>query len=110
MKISFREIANRITGFEVPIFGGGLSWNPPQLDIEVARQILTFLEDRRALYNPYSLETPDYVVRSIDVIRQEMTDYLKKLEPKSKLTPILKSMRAACRKFMDKSDNRSHFF
>ena len=53
MKVSFLEIANRITGFEIPIFGGGVSWNPATLDIEVSRRLLTFLVDRRALYQPY---------------------------------------------------------
>ena len=69
MKRSFREIANRITGFEIPVFGGGVSWNPPTLDIEVARRMLTYLEDRRALYRPYDCETASYVVQSIlDII------------------------------------------
>ncbi len=42
-KISFGEITNRITGFEIPVFGGGISWNPPILDIDVARRLLTYL-------------------------------------------------------------------
>lgn len=101
MKKSFREIANRITGFEIPVFGGGLSWNPPTLDIEVARRLLTFLEDRRALYNPYDLETPEYVVRSILDIREQLTSDLEQLEHSTPLAESIRAMRAACRKFLD---------
>jgi hypothetical protein len=101
MKLPFREIANRITGFEIPVFGGGLSWNPPTLDIDVARRLLTFLEDRRALYQPYQCETADYVVRSILEIRQRLTSDLEQLDRASTLAQSLAAMRAACRKFLD---------
>jgi hypothetical protein len=101
MKVSFREIANHITGFEIPVFGGGLSWNPPTLDIEVARRLLTFLEDRRALYQPYECETANYVVKSILEIRQRLTGDLEQLDRGSPLAQSLTAMRAACRKFLD---------
>jgi hypothetical protein len=101
MKRSFREIANRITGFEIPVFGGGVSWNPPTLDIEVARRLLTYLEDRRALYRPYDCETASYVVQSILDIRQRLSVDLEQLDRSSPLTQSIAGMRAACRKFLD---------
>ena len=101
MKISFREIANRITGFEIPVFGGGVSWNPPVLDIEVAKRLLTFLEDRRALYQPYECETADYVVRSILQTRERLSSDLEQLDRSSALAHSIAAMRAACRKFLD---------
>lgn len=102
MKRSFREVANRITGFEVPIFGGGVSWNPPTLDIEVARRLLTFLEDKRALYQPYEVETATYVVRSIMDIRERLTQDLEQIDRSSPLAQSLIAMRAACRDFLNK--------
>jgi len=107
MKISFREIANRITGFDIPVVGGGLSWNPPTLDIEVAKRLTTFLEDRRALYYPYEAETPDYVVRSILEIRQRLTKDLEQLDRNSPLAKSLRAMRASCRKFLNHVEART---
>jgi len=101
MKRSFREIANRVTGFEIPVFGGGVSWNPPTLDIEVARRLLTYLEDRRALYQPFDVETGSYVVRSILDIRERLTGELEQLDRSSPLAQSLLAMRAACRKFLN---------
>jgi len=101
VKLPFCEIANRITGFEIPVFGGGLSWNPSTLDIDVARRLLTFLEDRRALYQPYACETAEYVVRSILDIRQRLTSDLEQLDRTSTLAHSLAAMRAACWKFLD---------
>lgn len=101
MKLSFREIANHITGFEIPVLGGGKSWNPPTLNIDVPRRLLTFLEDRRALYRPYECETANYVVKSILEIRQRLTSDLEQLDRGSPLAQSLTAMRAACRKFLD---------
>lgn len=104
-KIRFREIANRITGFEIPIFGGGLSWNPPPSDVAIAKGLLTFLEDRRALYEPYSCETARYVVSSILEIRKRFTTDLEQIDRDSPLAQALIAMRAACRKFLHEVDN-----
>lgn len=104
-KIRFGEIANRITGFEIPIFGGGLSWNPSASDIAVARGLLTYLEDRRALYEPYSCETASYVVSSILEIRKRLTSDLEQINRESSLAQALIAMRAACRKFLQDVDN-----
>ena len=67
MKIPFQEIANRVTGFSTPIFG--LQWTAPTLDVEVARRLLTYLEDRRVLYMPDDREGPSYAVQSVLAIR-----------------------------------------
>ncbi len=101
-KIAFREIANRITGFEIPVFGGGLSWNPPTSEIEVATRLLTYLEDRRALYQPYDMETAaHHVVQSILEIRKRLTADLEQVERSSPLAQSIAAMRTACREFLD---------
>lgn len=103
MKIKFKKIVHSLTGFSTPVFGA--SWNPPESDREIVRKLINFLEDRRALYNPYNIETPDWVAQSILEIRKELTDTLNKLDEKSDAVPHLKAMRADCRKYMNEVEH-----
>jgi hypothetical protein len=98
-KIAFKEIAKRITGFSLPIFG--IQWNPPESEREIVRETFIFLEDRRALYNDYAHEIDHEVAESILSIRNELTVALKRLPETSKAVPYFKSMRAACREYLD---------
>ena len=102
MKISFKKIAKSITGFSTPFFG--VSWSPPESDREVVRSLITFFEDRRALYNPFNVETPELVIRSVLEIRKELTNTLQKLGDNQDICPHLRAMRAACRKFLDQAE------
>jgi hypothetical protein len=51
MRVKFKQIINRLTGITMPVFG--INWNPPTAHVTVARNVITFLEDRRVLYNPF---------------------------------------------------------
>lgn len=102
MKISFKKIAKSLTGVSTPFFG--ISWTPPESDREVVRSLITFFEDRRALYNPFNVETPQLVVRSVLEIRKELTNTLQKLGDNPDISPHLRAMRAACRKFLDETE------
>ena len=110
MKINFKKIAKSLTGFSTPVFG--ISWSPPESDREIVRKLITFFEDRRALYNPYNRETPMWVIESVLEIRKKLTDTLETLDENSDISPHLRAMRAACRKFMDETEkqkgNRYH--
>ena len=97
--MKFDEIVSRITGFSVPIFG--LSWNPSESQRTIARNVITYLEDRRVLYNPYSFEDPKDCVNSVIEIRKFLTEKISNLGNDSELGNNLRSMRAACRKFLD---------
>lgn len=97
--MKFTEIVNRLTGVSLPIFG--ISWQPPEPQVTVARRVVTFLEDRRVLYSPYEMEIPDHCVFSILEIREFLTAELAKLESSNELTASLRAMRTACRKFLD---------
>lgn len=94
-----REILNRLNGISTPI--GGVSWNPPSLEIESARRVIAFLEDRRVLYNQSEVEMPDHCVQSVIEIRRHLTGELGRLDAMGELAPHLRVMRAACRKFLD---------
>jgi hypothetical protein len=98
-RMNWKEALARITGFNVPVFG--VSWNPPQPEIAVARRALAFLEDRRVLYNPYHLEVADHCVESVVDIRRFLTDLIGQLPPSSTLAEHLRAIRAACRTFLD---------
>lgn len=104
MKTSFKKIAKSVTGFSTPFFG--VSWHPPASDREVVRGLLTFFEDRRALYNPYNIETPTWVTKSVLEIRKELTDTLQKLGDNKDISPHLRAMRAACRRFLDETQKQ----
>lgn len=104
--MTYKEIANKITGFSCPIFG--VSWTPPKLEIETATKIVTFLEDRRVLYNPYELEMPSHCQQSVIKIREFLTDQLNNTDKDSELGRIIRGMRSACRKFLD-STQKSPF-
>lgn len=95
--MKFKEIANRLTGISSPIFG--VSWNP--VEVTKARRIISFLEDRRVLYNPYEMEMPQHCVQSVLEIRRFLTTEIGDLAFESHLAESLRAMRAACRKFLE---------
>lgn len=99
MKSKFERLARRITGLSCPFFG--VSWNPSQSESDAAKRVLSFLEDRRVLYNPSELEVPQHAAQSIVEIRQFLTEQIAVLPPDSELAANLRAMRAACRKCMD---------
>ena len=111
MKIDFKKIARSLTGISTPVFG--VSWNPPVTDREIVRNLVTFLEDRRALYNPYNIETPLFVNQSLLEIRKELTETLRKIGDNPDISPHLRAMRAACRKYLnevgDQTSPRFHY-
>ena len=97
--MKFSEIATRLNGLSTPIFG--LSWQPPRSDVAAAREVITFLEDKRVLYAPYEVEIPEHVIDSILDIRRFMTQCLGPGGLADELVASLRTIRAACRKFME---------
>ena len=106
MKMNFKEVSKRITGISVPFFG--VSWNPPESERKIAKRIISFLEDRRVLYSPYDMEMPMHCVESVIEIRRYLTDEIGSLANGSELEPNLRALRAACRKFLDKTQDNKH--
>ena len=98
-RLKARNRARRFTGVSTPF--GGLAWNPPEDDRKTARGFVTFLEDRRVLYNPHYLEIEDQVVQSTLSIREKATEALGQLTEHSPAIVAIKGMRAACRRFLD---------
>jgi len=97
--LSFKQIAARLTGFSTPIFG--VSWTPPQADRDVAAKIITFLEDRRALYEPPERDISEHLITSILRTREFLTDVLGSGGIAAELSEPVREMRKACREFLD---------
>jgi hypothetical protein len=106
MKTTFKNIVKSLTGISTPVFG--VSWNPPETDRDIVRQLIIFLEDHRALYNPYDMETPHWVIDSVLEIRKKLTETLARTDSGSDIASHLRAMRAACRKFMDETEHERH--
>jgi hypothetical protein len=102
--ITFKEIASRITGISIPVFG--VSWNPPEPERQIVREAFIFLEDRRALYNDFAHELDHEVSESVLAIRAELTTALKRLPETSEAAPCVRAMRAACREYLDNARPR----
>ncbi len=103
IRIKFSEIEHRITGFSTPVFG--VSWNPPIAEVDVARGLITYLEDRRVLYVPYDQEEILFVQQSILEIRRRLTSDLEQLDRSSALAGLVSNMRTTCRNFLSKTDH-----
>ena len=98
-RLTFLEVAQRITGISTPVFG--VSWNPPEDRRNIVRRLVAFLEDRRALYADLHSEYGPWVEKSVLEMRTELTNTLKFSPDDEELTGPLRAMRAACRKFLD---------
>jgi hypothetical protein len=97
-KVAFQDLASRITGFSVPMFG--VSWSPPEPERKHIRHLIHFLEDRRVLFVPYHLEVVEEVNHSVREIRHQLTATLQALPEGSYAASSIKVMRRACRVFM----------
>ena len=98
-RVPFLDVARRITGISTPVFG--VSWSPPENTRDIARRLVAFLEDRRALYAEYNMEYGPWVIESVLEIRSELTAILQACPEETNLTDPMRAMRAACRKFLD---------
>lgn len=104
LRYKFTEIASHITGLSIPVFG--VSWQAPEAERAIVRSVLVFLEDRRALYNPFAIEMEHEVARSVLEIRKELTNAIQRLPEKSEAIIPLQAMRAACREYLDNTRQR----
>jgi hypothetical protein len=98
-----RSTGRRIAGGSASILGvgAGVSLAGETTDRDIAQALVTFLEDRRVLFNLEYLEIEDQANSSILQIRKELTESLQQLDPKGPAVAPLRAMRAACRKFLD---------
>lgn len=89
----------RVSGLSVPAFG--LQWQTTPGDKDAARRVLCFLEDRRLLFGTRHVEDEIHCIRSAIEIRRFLTQQLDSAKPGNDLSNSIRTMRAACRKFVD---------
>ena len=99
-----KSIASRIRGLSFSLTGGGVSFQPPRPEAEIAQDLITFLEDRSVLYDNYENEITHRVVGSVHEIRRQLTTLLQGLPNRKGLPQHMRVMRAACRQFLSKAE------
>lgn len=105
--MSLSKNLKRIKGISTPF--GGISFDLNDTEKDVIRELFIYLEDRRVLFNPYELESPNYVLQSIVQIRDYLTKILIRLDDDSNLAEFIRKMRAACRKLMETNPDNSYY-
>jgi hypothetical protein len=103
-----RAMAKRLTGISAPF--GGLQWETIPGDKEVARRVITFLEDRRILFGPRFIEDEMECVDSALAIRAFATQQIPAARPGGTVEGLLRSIRAACRQFVDRAGPQAAHF
>ena len=98
--MQFERIYKNITGLSCPIFG--IQWNAPAIEADEAKKVITFLEDKRVLFNPANMEDSMHCAQSVIGIRSELTKVLQVFPSNSNLAKQLRHMRKACQEFSDK--------
>jgi hypothetical protein len=102
--LKYQEIATRLNG--VQAFNVGAQWVASEPERKIVRDVLTFFEDRRVLFNPCAWELPNEVTDSVLRIREQLTQALQRLGEDSKAAPAMRAMRATCREYLDRSQQR----
>lgn len=87
-----------VLGFGVSF---GSSWEIDASERKAARQLLTFIEDRRVLFNPVDLEDQRHAEASITEIRGRCTDVISQVDDEASVGHAARAIREACRRFFD---------
>ena len=82
-------------------FGFSINWEKVPGDEDVAREVITFLEDRRLLFGKRHCEDEMHCVISANEIRHFLTEELSRARAGKSLAQSLRAMRAAFRAFVD---------
>ena len=96
-----KDVKRRLNGFSLPIVGGGAQWETVESTRASAHRVLTFLADRRVLFNPYWQEQAGECAASVLDVRRKLTDEIGQLHDGKDLVPHLTTMQGACRQFLD---------
>src|ERR1700691_4809431 len=82
-------------------FGFSINWEKVPGDEDVARRVITFLENRRLLFGRRHCEDELECVLSAVEIRNRLTDELIQAKPGKSLDSSIRAMRAAFREFVE---------
>jgi len=82
-------------------FGFSLNWEKVPGDKDVARRVITYLEDRRLLFGERHTNDQMHCVDSAIGIRNFLTHEIANARPGKSLEASLRAIRAACRNFVE---------
>ena len=71
-----------------------------QSERQLVFALLSFLDGRRVLFDPWTLEEPEHVAASILEIRGRIDGDLARLKPEAKAVEALRAIRAACLRYL----------
>ncbi|WP_287901580.1 DUF6650 family protein [Arthrobacter sp.] len=97
-----------ITGVSFPV--GGIQWQRTPGDRKLARRVLTFLEDRRVIFGGRHLGDEEHCVLSALEIRDFLTEQIAVAHPGKEFETCLRTIRAACRDFVDAGGPNGRYF
>lgn len=93
----------RVSGGSFNVLGIGINWERTAGDEQVARAVVGFLEDRRLLFGDRHVEDEAHCVDSALECRAFLTDQIAHGGISEQLEIVLKAMRAAFRRFVEKA-------
>ena len=102
-KLKGRKLAARLVGISTPV--GGIDWEPPAEERERAKQVLKYLAEQRALWDPYDIAIGSFVTQSVLDVRERLRGELRGLSTTCVLQEGLRAMQAACRMFWDENQS-----
>jgi hypothetical protein len=98
--VKWKQSRRKVTGGSLPVVGGGLSWSQPQAEKDVVRALVIDLEERRALFEPVSMEDEAHLNESIKEIRRWLSTALKALVDDSEAYRLVRHLRTACNAYL----------
>lgn len=81
-------------------WGVGFQWERRETDAEIARRVISLLEDRRMLWVDMSYEYPDHCLASAKQTRDALTDQINSPAISDDLASMLKQIRKLFADFM----------
>lgn len=89
----------KITGFDTPF--GGVSWEYTENERKGIQNLFFYLESKRILINPESMEIKEWCVASALDIKQMLVNYLTQYNSPDDTVTCIRSMIAACNNLLD---------
>jgi hypothetical protein len=99
MKRTLSNFIRRLSGISSPV--GGISWTPTADERQIVYKLLQRLGNRRLIRHHHGGFEYPAVVRSLEIMRSNVTDALAELSPESGARPLLEDIRTALHAFQD---------
>lgn len=96
----------RLTGIGNAAFS--LQWERKDDDAELVRRVLNLLQDRRLLWQDFSLEIQEHCVASADQIRKSLLEHMNNPEISPHLESRLRALQGYFRAFMTEVGDDDH--